>query len=527
VTSNFLDLPGFAQAINKDIVDSPIILLLGPASAGKTLYCRKFLLDALALDSYAIFVSSDMTERQFQAMFSSLSPHMMENLKFLSIRKIISNSSEKWRSLFSDELAESTDPTIKAEQSAKKNNDDDGDSRAVTNADPKLLLLLLEQIQELLPDATDLHSDSKEHEVRLVFDSLSYLQQFFAERIIQKFVVALSSMLKDANSTAILVLSSVDTAVGIRSEFINVLISSTDGVIEIAIADDESEPYARRIRLASIRGHANNSNWMQYKIDEMGHLIFDKVEEPMAMICALCGNALKGKPIVYLDNTFDTASCLDTYKKLSKFYGSGISPSAGISADAAELHFFFIDIVGLSDPSLSVKRQMDKITTLNNLVKACPTFKSVPRDKKIVLPTGDGMAIGFLLNAELPLQLSIQLHKLLKSQNATNKSEDKLGVRIGISSGHVFLHNDINESQNVWGPGIILARRVMDVGDNLHILVEGNMAKGLMDLKDEYRACIKELCDYKIKHGQTIKIFSAYSRDFGNPELPTKLRQTE
>ena len=133
------------------------------------------------------------------------------------------------------------------------------------------------------------------------------------------------------------------------------------------------------------------------------------------------------------------------------------------------------------------------------------------------------MAIGYLLNAELPLQLSIQLHKQLRSYNELKKSEYRLGVRIGLSSGHVFIHNDINENQNVWGPGIILARRVMDLGDNLHILVEGDMARGLMALKDEYKKCIRELCDYKIKHGQTIKIFSAYSNEFGSSGVPAKL----
>jgi hypothetical protein len=179
--------------------------------------------------------------------------------------------------------------------------------------------------------------------------------------------------------------------------------------------------------------------------------------------------------------------------------------------------------VGLSDPSLSVKRQLEKISTLNRLVRSCSAYKSVPRDKKIVLPTGDGMAIGYLLNAELPLLLSIQLHKLMKSYNERKSPEDRLGARIGISSGHVFIHDDINENQNVWGPGIILARRVMDLGDNLHILVEGNMARALIDLKDEYRLSMKELKDYRIKHGQVIKVFSAYSDDFGNPELPIKL----
>jgi class 3 adenylate cyclase len=141
-----------------------------------------------------------------------------------------------------------------------------------------------------------------------------------------------------------------------------------------------------------------------------------------------------------------------------------------------------------------------------------------------VLPTGDGMAIGFFSNPELPLQLSVQLHHKLRSYNRNKKSdEDMIGVRIGLSSGLVFIVNDINNSQNVWGPGIILARRVMDVGDNLHILLADRLAEELIALKDDYRVTIKYLCDYQIKHGQTIKLFNAYCEEFGNPNLPVKI----
>jgi hypothetical protein len=98
------------------------------------------------------------------------------------------------------------------------------------------------------------------------------------------------------------------------------------------------------------------------------------------------------------------------------------------------------------------------------------------------------------------------------------------GIRIGLSSGAVFIVNDIKGNQNVWGPGIIiLARRVMDIGDNMHILISENMADSLIALRDEYRAIIKAIGEYSIKHSQTIKLYSAYSDEFGNPSLPAKL----
>ena len=74
-------------------------------------------------------------------------------------------------------------------------------------------------------------------------------------------------------------------------------------------------------------------------------------------------------------------------------------------------NFFFTDIVGLSDPRLSTKTQIKKIEMLNKLIKECIAFKTTSKDSLLVLPTGDGMVIGFFQSPELPLNLSIELHK--------------------------------------------------------------------------------------------------------------------
>ncbi|MCI0618709.1 hypothetical protein L0244_37505, partial [bacterium] len=171
-----------------------------------------------------------------------------------------------------------------------------------------------------------------------------------------------------------------------------------------------------------------------------------------------------------------------------------------------------------------VKKQIQKIQALNMLIASCDAFKKASSDKKIILPTGDGMAVGFLMNPELPLELSIQLQRKLHAYNKDKPEEDRVGVRIGLGSGPVFTVTDMNNVQNVWGPGIILARRVMDAGDNGHILLADKLAEELIAIKDEYRSIIKPICQvYEIKHGQKITLYSAYSHDFGNPELPARV----
>jgi class 3 adenylate cyclase len=276
----------------------------------------------------------------------------------------------------------------------------------------------------------------------------------------------------------------------------------------------------RKIRLTSSPKINPKTAWTNFEIDGSGMIKF--VTESQSLICSLCKAPILDEPKFYLDLAFH-ARHLEIYMKLAGAYGkdrvSDVGPSGVVTAS-----FFFVDIVGLSDPSLSVRKQIEKIEVLNNLISSCAAFKKTSEKK--VLPTGDGMAIGFMTSPDLPLQLSVELHKKLHEYNQrSDKTDDSshLGVRIGLATGPVFIVNDVNNNQNIWGPGIILARRVMDVGDGSHILLEGGLAESLISLEDKYRIMIKFLGNYQIKHGQVIKMYSAYSDDFGNPERPAKL----
>lgn len=185
-------------------------------------------------------------------------------------------------------------------------------------------------------------------------------------------------------------------------------------------------------------------------------------------------------------------------------------------------NFFFVDIVGLSDPYMSTKTQIKKIETLNKSIMECEAFKLTPKEMMLVLPTGDGMAIGFLQGPELPLKLAIELHKKLAEYNKDKIPSETVRIRIGIHGGNTFVVNDILGNKNVWGPGIIIARRIMDLGEDGHILLSPRMAEDLREISDSYKQIIKPVHDYSIKHGQSLLLYSAYGKGFGNPKPPIK-----
>ena len=185
-------------------------------------------------------------------------------------------------------------------------------------------------------------------------------------------------------------------------------------------------------------------------------------------------------------------------------------------------NFFFVDIVELSDTSMSTKTQIKKIETLNKCISECKSFKSVPIDSLILLSTGDGCCIGFLQGPELPLLLAIDLHAKLAEYNKGKIPSETVRIRIGLHSGNCFIVNDLLGQRNVWGPGIIYARRVMDFGDDGHILLSPTLAEDLRSLSDEYHGIIKPVHDVILKHGFTMLLYSAYGEGFGNSKHPEK-----
>jgi len=185
-------------------------------------------------------------------------------------------------------------------------------------------------------------------------------------------------------------------------------------------------------------------------------------------------------------------------------------------------HFFFVDIVGLSNPDLSTRIQMKKLKELNKLISESPSYRSTPKENMLILPTGDGMCIGFLQGPDLPLKVALELQEGLDLYNKGKLAIDTVQIRIGLNSGSGFIFEDLRGDKNIWGPGVIMARRIMDLGDDGHILLGQSLAENLIEISDEYRKKIKPVHDYTVKHGVPMLIYSAYGKDFGNPTPPTK-----
>ena len=184
--------------------------------------------------------------------------------------------------------------------------------------------------------------------------------------------------------------------------------------------------------------------------------------------------------------------------------------------------YFFVDIVGLSGEKLTD----NQVRKIKEIIRIVDIFKeNNPERITLIIPTGDGMAIDFGGDVFGPIELALFMQDQLSEYNKNIVDKNlKIDIRIGLNGGTVLEFFDNNKRSNVWGDGIINARRVMDLGDANHILMTQKMA---MDLRShaKYTESIMDLGEYPIKHG-TLPVFSFYDKIHGSIKIPEKLLKT-
>lgn len=136
----------------------------------------------------------------------------------------------------------------------------------------------------------------------------------------------------------------------------------------------------------------------------------------------------------------------------------------------------------------------------------------------ILVPTGDGYAIAFESSMALDkvLDLSIKLYKRIVS------NLDRFKVRFGMAKGPCMVHSDLNDKNNIFGFGINMANRVMNIAGENQFLVHSELAREVQQIR-EYPYLHKIDREYVIKHGENIRVFNLYENapnGFGNIEDP-------
>ena len=125
----------------------------------------------------------------------------------------------------------------------------------------------------------------------------------------------------------------------------------------------------------------------------------------------------------------------------------------------------FLDIIDYSKKSDA--DQIEVKNLFNDLVS--DSLKGIAQNDRIILDTGDGVAIAHLGSPEDAMFVALTIRDgILKSNQ---NSSIPLLVRFGINLGPVRIVRDINGQPNILGDGINVAQRVMSFAQPNQILV--------------------------------------------------------
>ncbi|HRA28013.1 MAG TPA: adenylate/guanylate cyclase domain-containing protein [Acinetobacter johnsonii] len=162
----------------------------------------------------------------------------------------------------------------------------------------------------------------------------------------------------------------------------------------------------------------------------------------------------------------------------------------------------FLDIIDFSIKSDA--EQIHAKNQFNDLISR--SLKDVALNDRIILDTGDGVAIALLGSPEDAMFVALTICDGVVKNNVINLTP--MYVRFGINLGPVRIVNDINGQPNIIGDGINVAQRIMSFAGPNQILVSRSYYEVTSRLTLEF----SEMFDYSgVKHDKHVREHEVYS----------------
>ena len=196
-------------------------------------------------------------------------------------------------------------------------------------------------------------------------------------------------------------------------------------------------------------------------------------------------------------------------------------------------HTLFMDFVGYS--RLSADSQVAVQVALQNLVYNLPAFQAARNEGELMVrKTGDGMAVIFFKDIEYPLAAAVALDEVLKRQALALREQigANFRLRMGVHSGPVIIIDENGEGvKDVAGEGINIAQRVMDCGEEGHILASAAVAN-LVEDRPHWKPLFHDLGIVRVKHDELVHLYNIHgirpdSTMIGYEALPRRVHESQ
>ena len=154
--------------------------------------------------------------------------------------------------------------------------------------------------------------------IRLVLDSITGLTSICSHdvTVFSKFLQIIVARIRSLNGNAIFKAAPEAH----DHHFLSYLRLMFDGTLEMK--DDESGKEIKRLlRIFSIKGAKHKTSWTPFEITNRGIVVKSGVE----LRCTMCSKLIDWEPYTEIIEgkkyNFDSATCVNTYKKLKALYG--------------------------------------------------------------------------------------------------------------------------------------------------------------------------------------------------------------
>jgi hypothetical protein len=170
----------------------------------------------------------------------------------------------------------------------------------------------------------------------------------------------------------------------------------------------------------------------------------------------------------------------------------------------------FLDITEYSRKPVSEQIQLkDQFNTL-----IAEAIRDIATNDRIILDTGDGVAINFLGDPEDALFVAMSLREAFAPRPG---EPPKLPARIGINLGPVRLVRDLNGQPNIIGDGINVAQRVMGFAKTGQVLVSRSYFEVVSHISEGYAKLFHYEGSRTDKHVREHEIYSVgYTQNRGS-----------
>ena len=181
------------------------------------------------------------------------------------------------------------------------------------------------------------------------------------------------------------------------------------------------------------------------------------------------------------------------------------------------------DIVRSADPKIPGEKQRERIRTFRKCMYESKTYLDL-LSYAHEIDTGDG---GYLIvdtkdSAKL-LDVVKELQKNLEKHNESEKTQKwHVHVRTGINVGPAEVKREGQKIVDVAGNAIVYAKRIMDIGQENHVLLTSSAVTTILAIDHTCHDKIRYIGEYTINHGEKFNVHNYFDREIGNSKDPPK-----